>query len=69
MEPGTRSIAVVGNGPLQHAQRAEIQTFDKVVRFNALNNRCAAQSLPERCLSLQVALTCIRGVGLRDLSG
>lgn len=41
MEPGTRSIAVVGNGPLKPEQRPEIQTHDKVVRFNALNNRCA----------------------------
>ncbi len=37
--PRTRSIAVVGNGPLKPEQRGEIQACDKVVRFNALNNR------------------------------
>ncbi len=37
--PRTRSIAVVGNGPLKPEQRDEIQGCDKVVRFNALNNR------------------------------
>lgn len=39
MRPRTRSIAVVGNGPLKPEQRAEILGFDRVVRFNALNNR------------------------------
>ena len=39
MEPSTRSIAVVGNGPLKMDQRAEILEHDKVVRFNTLNNR------------------------------
>ena len=41
MQPNTRSVAVVGNGPLKPEQRAEVQGFDKVVRFNALNNRCS----------------------------
>ena len=30
--PGVRSVAVVGNGPLNDAQRKEIDTFDVVVR-------------------------------------
>ena len=37
----TARVAVVGNGPLSQAQRDEIQSADRVVRFNAMNNRCA----------------------------
>ena len=36
----TSRVAVVGNGPLSQAQRDEIQSADRVVRFNAMNNRC-----------------------------
>ena len=45
MPPGTRSIAVVGNGPLKPEQRDDIQGCDKVVRFNALNNRWVRASM------------------------
>ncbi|CAK0785519.1 hypothetical protein CVIRNUC_008729 [Coccomyxa viridis] len=36
--PRVRSVAIVGNGPLNDAQRKEIDTFDVVVRFNLMNN-------------------------------
>ena len=57
MRPNTRSIAVVGNGPLKPEQRAEIQGFDKVVRFNALNNRCGTSLGPCRRPADSVAAT------------
>ena len=31
-EPGVKAVAIVGNGPLNDAQRKEIDTFDVVVR-------------------------------------
>ena len=31
-EPGVKAVAIVGNGPLNDAQRKEINTFDVVVR-------------------------------------
>ncbi|KAK9809048.1 hypothetical protein WJX72_008410 [[Myrmecia] bisecta] len=34
-----KNIAVVGNGPVTSEQRDQIQHADRVVRFNALNNR------------------------------
>ena len=37
----TDDVALVGNGPLSQEQREEISRAGKVVRFNALNNRCA----------------------------
>ncbi|CAL5224360.1 g7034 [Coccomyxa viridis] len=37
-QPGVRKVAVVGNGPLNDAQRKEIDSFDVVVRFNLMNN-------------------------------
>ena len=36
---GIKNVAIVGNGPLTTAQRAEIRAADRVVRFNAMNNR------------------------------
>ena len=33
------TLAIVGNGPLSEAQRAQIAGLDRVVRFNAMNNR------------------------------
>ena len=35
----SKSVAVVGNGPISDRQRAEIGEADIVVRFNAMNNR------------------------------
>lgn len=35
------SVALVGNGPLTPAQRAQIASAGRVVRFNAVNNWCA----------------------------
>lgn len=35
-QPGVSSVAVVGNGPLDEAQRKEIDTFDVVVRWAPL---------------------------------
>lgn len=32
-------VAVVGNGPVTDAQRQDIATADRVIRFNAMNNR------------------------------
>lgn len=40
------SIALVGNGPITDAQRAEINAAGRVLRFNALNNRSAAHWFP-----------------------
>ncbi len=37
----TDDVALVGNGPLTDEQREEISRAGRVVRFNALNNRCA----------------------------
>ena len=37
----TDDIALVGNGPLTDEQREQISKAGRVVRFNALNNRCA----------------------------
>ena len=34
------SVALVGNGPLTPAQRAQIASAGRVVRFNAVNNWC-----------------------------
>ena len=31
---------MVGNGPLDDVQRSNIASFDTVLRFNRLNNRC-----------------------------
>ena len=31
-QPGVRKVAIVGNGPLNDAQRKEIDSFDVVVR-------------------------------------
>lgn len=42
--PQSGSVAIVGNGPLTDAQRQMIRRQDRVVRFNALNNMCAAPS-------------------------
>ena len=39
---GARDIAVVGNGPLSDDQRAASNAADRVVRFNAVNNRYVA---------------------------
>ncbi|CAL8471675.1 g11217 [Coccomyxa elongata] len=36
--PGTKTVAIVGNGPLDHAQRRDIDACDVVVRFNLMNN-------------------------------
>lgn len=36
----TDDIALVGNGPLTEEQRQQISKAGRVVRFNALNNRC-----------------------------
>jgi hypothetical protein len=41
----TDDIALVGNGPLTEEQRQAIGAHGRVVRFNALNNRC--QSAPQ----------------------
>ncbi len=38
-EMGGKTIAIVGNGPLDDAQRSSIAAFDIVLRFNYLNNR------------------------------
>lgn len=35
----SRSVAVVGNGPISDRQRAQVGEADIVVRFNAMNNR------------------------------
>ena len=35
----SRSVAVVGNGPISERQRAQVGEADIVVRFNAMNNR------------------------------
>ena len=45
--PGVTSVAVVGNGPLNDAQRKEIDTFDVVVRSApaASHVACNAASL------------------------
>jgi len=39
------SVALVGNGPLTPAQRAQIASAGRVVRFNAVNNWCGIISL------------------------
>ena len=33
------TLAIVGNGPLTSEQRQTIAAMDRVVRFNAMNNR------------------------------
>ena len=38
MPDGAETLAVVGNGPLTDASRADIATADSVLRFNELNN-------------------------------
>ena len=43
-QPGMRTVAIVGNGPLNDAQRREIDTFDVVVRC-ACNQHCLAPYL------------------------
>ena len=40
----TDDIALVGNGPITQAQREAISKHGRVVRFNALNNRCGRRS-------------------------
>ena len=40
-QPGMRTMAIVGNGPLDDAQRREIDTFDVVVRCGC-NQHCLA---------------------------
>ena len=35
----SRSVAVVGNGPISDTQRAQVGEADIVVRFNSMNNR------------------------------
>ncbi|BDA47061.1 hypothetical protein COCOBI_09-5160 [Coccomyxa sp. Obi] len=36
--PGTKTVAIVGNGPLDSAQRRDIDACNLVVRFNLMNN-------------------------------
>jgi len=38
-----QSIAVVGNGPITAYQRRQIDATDVVIRFNKLDNWCAAR--------------------------
>ncbi|KAK9843669.1 hypothetical protein WJX81_001900 [Elliptochloris bilobata] len=38
VQPGVRTVAVVGNGPLDEAARMGIAAADVVVRFNLMNN-------------------------------
>ena len=40
-QQGMRTVAIVGNGPLNDAQRREIDTFDVVVRCGC-NQQCLA---------------------------
>ena len=48
----SKTVAVVGNGPISDRQRADISGADLVVRFNAMNNRQALLTLPtERACS------------------
>ena len=52
--PGVRSVAIVGNGPLNDAQRKEIDTFDVVVRSApAASHKCG--KLPHHMLAYNAA--------------
>lgn len=55
----TDNIALVGNGPLTDEQRQQISKAGRVVRFNALNNRCAgAIACPEKVYYLTCHTAC-----------
>ena len=53
------SVALVGNGPLMPAQRAQIASAGRVVRFNAVNNWCAFMLLQVRGLRGVKGLKCM----------
>jgi hypothetical protein len=59
-----RSVAVVGNGPLNKRQRGQINAADVILRFNALNNwsvaaGCGVVCQTVFCLSDEGIVCCL----------
>ena len=48
---GPRTVAVVGNGPLSEADARRANGMDLIIRFNRLNNWCAANMSSSRAVS------------------
>ena len=56
--PGVRSVAIVGNGPLNDAQRKEIDTFDVVVRSAPAASHKFSASCRTTCWLTMLQLRC-----------